>query len=57
MVDGTLIYAQQISHHPPVTAFLVIGPGDLYRFSGIYDFDIKPGLNSLTLKNKGTRKI
>lgn len=35
----------------------MVGPGGHYRFSGFYDFDVSPGLNSLTLKNKGKRKV
>jgi hypothetical protein len=57
LIDGTEIYAEQISHHPPVSYFLVYGPKKNYRFSGYYDFQISPGLNSLTLKNIGKRKV
>ena len=24
--DGTKVYCEQISHHPPITYFLVVGP-------------------------------
>lgn len=57
MVDGTQIYAEQVSHHPPISYFLIVGPNDSYKFSGLYDFDISPGLNSLTMKNKGKRRM
>lgn len=57
LIDGTQIYAEQISHHPPISYFLIVGPKDSYKFSGLYDFDISPGLNSLTMKNKGKRRI
>jgi hypothetical protein len=26
LVDGTQVYAEQISHHPPISYFLIIGP-------------------------------
>jgi hypothetical protein len=57
LIDGTTFYAEQISHHPPISYFLIVGAGESYRLSGYYDFDISPGLNSLTLKNKGKRVI
>lgn len=57
MKDGTKIYCEQISHHPPISYFLIYGPNDSYQFSGYYDFEISPGLNSLSLKNVGKRKF
>ena len=57
MKDGTKVYCEQISHHPPISYFLIYGPNECYRFSGYYDFEISPGLNSLTLKNTGDRKF
>ena len=36
--DGTKIYCEQISHHPPVSYFLVIGPEESYRYTGYYAF-------------------
>lgn len=55
--DGTKIYCEQISHHPPISYFLIYGPNNCYQFSGFYDFDVSPGLNSLSLKNKGQRRF
>lgn len=57
MKDGTKVYCEQISHHPPISYFLIYGPNDSYQFSGYYDFEISPGLNSLSLKNIGKRKF
>ena len=57
MKDGTKVYCEQISHHPPISYFLIYGPNECYRFSGYYDFEISPGLNSLTLKNTGDRRF
>ena len=53
--DGTKIYCEQISHHPPVSYFLVIGPEESYRYTGYYAFQASAGLNSMTLTNKGRR--
>ena len=33
MEDGTKYYAEQISHHPPITAFQLVGPEESYAFS------------------------
>ncbi len=37
--------------------FLLIGPNNIYRYYGYYDYDAKAGLNSLTVINKGKRYI
>ncbi len=35
LADGTMIYLEQLSHHPPVTAFSMEHPSGLYRFDGL----------------------
>jgi hypothetical protein len=55
--DGSQVYAEQISHHPPVSYFLLYGPDNNYTCSGYYNIEAKAGLNSLTIINKGKRKI
>lgn len=55
--DGTKTYAEQISHHPPISYVLTIGPDKMYTFYGYYNYEAKAGLNSLSLKNKGKRFI
>ena len=32
--DGSRIFLEQISHHPPVSAFQLLGPRGLYAFCG-----------------------
>lgn len=32
--DGTQIFCEQTSHHPPITAWLVVGPNNAWRLSG-----------------------
>jgi hypothetical protein len=32
--DGSRIYLEQISHHPPISAFQLQGPDGLYSFAG-----------------------
>jgi hypothetical protein len=37
-VDGTEVCVEQVSHHPPVTAFQLFGPDNLWRFHGYCEF-------------------
>lgn len=55
--DGTQIYGEQISHHPPISYFLVYGPENCYKYYGYYDYEAKAGLNSLQVINKGKRYL
>jgi hypothetical protein len=55
--DGTQIYCEHISHHPPVTSFLAYGPRNLYQFSGYYNYKIKFAANSLVCTQSGPNKI
>lgn len=51
--DGTQIYCEQVSHHPPISYFLAVGPNNSYRYYGCYNFSAHAGLNSMSLVNKG----
>jgi len=51
--DGTQVYCEQISHHPPISYFLAVGPEGGYRYYGCYNFSAHAGLNSMELVNKG----
>ena len=51
--DGTQIYCEQVSHHPPISYFLCVGPKSKYRYYGCYNFSAHAGLNSMELVNKG----
>jgi hypothetical protein len=53
MEDGTRMFAEQISHHPPVSAFFVEGTG--YKIHGHFNYTAKAGLNSVTVTNVGKR--
>jgi len=37
--DGTDISVEQISHHPPITAFYFVGPEKAYTLSGTFSFE------------------
>lgn len=46
--DGTKFYGEQTSHHPPITNFLLEGPGNQYRFSGFFEYKAwVGGMNTL----------
>lgn len=45
--DGSKIFLEQTSHHPPVSHFLMIGPYDSYKLHGFSNFTSSAGLNSL----------
>jgi len=36
--DGTQLYLEQVSHHPPISAFQMFGPGEIYQLWGYHDF-------------------
>jgi hypothetical protein len=51
--DGSEMFAEQSSHHPPVTHFHIENP--LYRLTGYYNFSAKAGLNTVTVTNYGKK--
>jgi hypothetical protein len=57
LLDGTDVYLEQISHHPPISFILLEGPDKLYRFSGYSNFSVKASINSINLEVQGCRTI
>ena len=55
LADGTMIYAEQTFHKPPISQVLVIGPDNLYEFDAYTAFSAKAGLNSIALTVVGRR--
>lgn len=55
--DGSKIYLEQSSHHPPITHYELYGPGKGYYYSGYSQFSSSAGFNSLTVYNKGKRSV
>lgn len=45
--DGSKVYLEQTSHHPPVSHYIMYGPNDAYKFYGYSNFTSSAGLNSL----------
>lgn len=50
-VNGCPVYGEQISHHPPISAFLMYGRG--YRVSGTIEPKIDIGVKTATGVNEG----
>lgn len=55
--DGSQIYLEQTSHHPPVSHFIMYGPNDNYKYHGYSHFTSSAGFNSLRVDNKGKRIV
>ena len=55
--DGTKCYSEQISHHPPVSYFYIVGPNKGYTYYGYGTYEAKAGFNSGKLINRGWREI
>ncbi|GFH31221.1 uncharacterized protein HaLaN_30217, partial [Haematococcus lacustris] len=52
LADGSSMFLEQISHHPPITAFNLEGPGGAYKFNGLSQPNV-----SLLLKHSGIRTV
>jgi len=46
--DGTGVYLEQVSHHPPVSMFQIVGPQGKWSFSGHHEFTASMRPNSIT---------
>ena len=58
--DGTKIFMEHISHHPPISSYLIEGPGSTnYKFYGSNEFvgSIKSGGNVLSILFKGSNTV
>lgn len=56
--DGTTLYCEQISHHPPVSAYLIVGPNKSYKCYGTGELDVKMnGFNNIIGKRIGKTTV
>ena len=55
--DGSRVFLEQTSHHPPVSHYILIGPEKSYTCSGYSNFSSSAGMNSLKIHNKGIRRV
>jgi len=55
--DGSKIYLEQTSHHPPISHFYMFGPKKNYKYYGYSNYSAGAGFNSVKVHNKGKRVI
>lgn len=55
--DGSKVFMEQTSHHPPITNLLFEGPYGLYKMYGWSNFKAKAWLNSAALESDGHKII
>ena len=55
--DGTLIFAEQTSHHPPVQTWNVQGPGGCYLYTGWMSYSAKVRFNKVCVATRGNRMV
>lgn len=55
LIDGCPVYAEQISHQPPISSILFYGRG--YKIYGNFEPTVDIGMNKLTVINKGIHFI
>ena len=55
--DGSKVYMEQVTHHPPVSYFYFEGPGSAYRFYAHTSFSARPSMNSLNVKQEGKKVV
>jgi len=56
-IDGSMGYAEQTSHHPPVSSFQFFGPNKNYHLSGYMNYAAHAGFTSVLVENIGKRQI
>ncbi|CDW73094.1 UNKNOWN [Stylonychia lemnae] len=58
LLTGERYYAEQTSHHPPITSFMLEDPNNLYTFTGYFEMKAWPtGLSSLNGSRTGNQQI
>eukprot|EP00890_Picochlorum_soloecismus_P000117 jgi/Picsp_1/1105/NSC_04588-R1_oxysterol binding family protein len=55
--DGTCVYMEQISHHPPVSAVQIIGPKHCFYFHGHAQPSVTYKTNAITSYAHGERQL
>mmetsp|Transcript_19660 Transcript_19660/g.40028 ORF Transcript_19660/g.40028 Transcript_19660/m.40028 type:complete len:458 (+) Transcript_19660:237-1610(+) len=53
--DGTKLYLEQTSHHPPVTSWQLCGPNGSFHYYGWSTYTASFGYNRLYVKQSGAR--
>jgi len=56
-LDGSRVYMEQVTHHPPVTYFYYDGPNQMYRFYAHTNFSAGVRMNSVNVKQEGIKVV
>ena len=51
--NGVTMYAEQVSHHPPVSAFQIESPDGTWKCSATCNFSVESGLRQVDVKQSG----
>lgn len=57
MADGTHIYCEQTSHHPPITTIHIIGPDNIYEFGMHTGYSASGSWNSIKVNVIGSKWV
>jgi hypothetical protein len=57
LLDGSRVYLEQVSHHPPISAFQLIGEGGKYLFEGQSEPSVAYKTNGIKTAAKGHRAV
>ena len=55
--DGTLLYSEQISHHPNIGYSYVVGPKEEYKYWCYVNSQGNLSFSSLEIQNKGKKNL
>ena len=57
LIDGSHVYMEQVTHHPPISYMFQEGPNKSYKWYGYSSFSPKAHLNSIDLHVEGGKTI
>ena len=57
LIDGSHVYMEQVTHHPPISFMFQEGPNKSYKWYGYSSFSPKAHLNSIDLHVEGGKTI
>jgi hypothetical protein len=57
LADGTMVFAEQSCHKPPVTHALFEGPDGLYQMDLYSGFSVNASMNSIKCSSAGRKRI
>ena len=55
--NGTRIYAEQTSHHPPISDIQIFGPDGKWQCYAHADFEVDSGMNQVEVKQNGKFRL